>query len=144
MSEWVEKANFHDGWYIVAAHGGPGRIAMPREDGQLESLNAAQYKRVLDNDPTWDGKMPLAFVSCETGPGFVRDLYELYDRQVSMCGPAECVDLYPDGRVGYSRLERDPAGKVRLDGSGNPIFTRPLPEQWLVYPRETRAPEGNG
>lgn len=139
----VRNVKMEDGWYLIGAHGSNGTIAMPNGHGTLDSLGAEAYKRILDNDPTWDGESNLLFLSCESGPDFVRQMYELYGRRVTMAGPDESACVDDNGTVTQAKLERDPAtGRPRLDATGNMIFTPIANPLWHVYEKVTDTQEG--
>jgi hypothetical protein len=133
----------NEGWYIVSAHGQPTRISLPNADDSLEELTPAQFKRILDNDPTWDGTSNVVFISCELGETFVAELYELYGRQVTMEGPKDIVIVEPDGSLTASRLVRDPVtGQPELDEAGDLKMVPVDKVLWFTYEKETPSPEG--
>jgi hypothetical protein len=131
-----------EGWYLVAAHGEPDRIALPNADGDLEEKTPAQFKRILDNDPTWDGKSNVVFASCEVGQKFVAELYELYDGEITMEGPHDFLFIAEDGSLSARRLVRDPVTQQPvLDDAGEPTLV-PVELLWWTYDKRSSSPEG--
>ena len=142
MATGSANIQFNEGWYLVAAHGSPNTISLPGEDDSLQELTPAQFKRILDNDPTWDGETNLLFISCELGQKFVAELYELYGRRVTMEGPRDCVEIHENGALVPKRLVRDTVtGQPELDEAGD-VKLVPVEWFWCTYEKETPSPEG--
>jgi hypothetical protein len=136
LTAYAARARGTEGWYVVAAHGDlDNGIALPNARGGYDTLTAAQFKRIMDHDPTWDGEMGLLFLSCETGPKFVRAMYDLYEGRIAMCGPPELATVTESGVLGNEKRLRDPVSGKPLIGKDGDFVYEEMPRHvpWLTY-----------